>query len=182
MKKVLIILADGFEDMEAITPIDLLRRCAVSVTVAGLGKKIILSSHKLTVVCDTTLEGCMRFEYDAIILPGGGLGSKNLSESYEVIQKSVEMFNQGKVVAAICAAPSVVLGKTGILEGKHVTCYPGTEQNCPEIAFDHTLKVIVDDNLITAAGAGAAVDFSLALIARLLDKETADELAGKIIY
>jgi 4-methyl-5(b-hydroxyethyl)-thiazole monophosphate biosynthesis len=181
-KRVVIVLADGYEDIEATAPIDLLRRAGAEVTVAGLGKKVILSSHRMTVVCDAQFEKCKDEKWDAIVLPGGGKGSKNLGESFDVVSTAVRLYGEGKIVAAICAAPAVVLGGSGILEGKQVTCYPGMEKTCPSIPFDQSRRVIVDGNLITAKGAGVAIEFSCALVGELFGKEMEEKLKEKIIF
>jgi len=182
MSNVVVVLADGFEDMEAIAPIDLLRRAGCEVTVAGLGRKVILSSHRMTIVCDAQFEKCKDQAWDAIVLPGGGVGSKNLAASYDVVGTAIRLSSQGKLVAVICAAPAVVLGGSGLLEGKHVTCFPGAEKAAPSITFDQTQKVITDGNLITAIGAGAAIDFGLAIARYLFGAEEAEALRKRICY
>jgi len=182
MSSVLVVLADGFEDVEAITPIDLLRRAGCQVTVAGLGKKVILSSHRMTIVCDAQFEKCKDQAWDALVLPGGGLGSKNLSESFDVVSTAIRISSEGKLVAAICAAPAVVLGSSGLLAGKQVTCYPGMEKVAPDVSFDQSRKVITDGNLITAIGAGAAMDFALAMVRYLCGADAETALRTKICY
>lgn len=182
MKSVVLVLADGFEDIEAIAPIDMLRRAGCHVTVAGLGKKVIVSSHRMTVVCDAQFEKCKDQAWDAIILPGGSVGSKNLAANYDVVGTAISLSAQGKLVCAICAAPAVVLGASGLLEGRHVTCFPGAETAAPAIPFDQTQKVIADGNLITAIGAGAALEFSFAIVRYLCGAESEAELRKRVCY
>ncbi len=174
---VLVVLAEGFEEIEAITPIDLIRRSGAKVTVAGLGSLTIHGAHGIPVVCDKLFSDCTE-EYDALILPGGGEGSLNLASSFPVLELAIKTSHKG-VVAAICAAPAVVLGKTGLLEGKRVTGFPGTEFE--GLVFQDE-KVVTDGNIITAQAAGAAIDFSLAIIAKIFDAETAKKIGKQIYY
>ncbi len=177
---VLVILAQGFEEVEAITPIDLLRRSGARVTVAGLGDRMVQGSHALVVQADALLSDCMQKTYDCVVLPGGSKGAENLASSFEVLEMVIKCAQKG-VVAAICAATAVVLGKTGLLDGKQVTGYPGTEAVCPGLILQPK-KVVVDHNLITGQGPGAAMDFSLGIISTLFDATTADKIAQQIIY
>jgi 4-methyl-5(b-hydroxyethyl)-thiazole monophosphate biosynthesis len=177
---VLVVLAHGFEEVEAIVPIDLLRRSGAKVTVAGLSDQTIRGAHNINVACDVLFEECIETKYDCIVLPGGSQGSKNLADSAEVMKKIIETAQEG-VVAAICAAPAVVLCKTGLLEGKKVTGFPSTEELCPGLVFEDE-GVVVDGRLITAQAAGKAVDFALAIIASLFDKKSSDAIAAQIYY
>lgn len=111
-----------------------------------------------------------------------GLGSKNLSESFDVVSTAIRISSEGKLVAAICAAPAVVLGSSGLLAGKQVTCYPGMEKVAPDVSFDQSRKVITDGNLITAIGAGAAMDFALAMVRYLCGADAETALRTKICY
>ena len=177
---VLVILAQGFEEVEAITPIDLLRRSGAKVTVAGLDALSIKGSHGITVECDALLGECLDLAYDCVVLPGGGQGSINLAASFNVLQMVIKTAQKG-VIAAICAAPAVVLGKTGLLDGKRITGYPGTEANCPGVKLENE-KTITDGNLVTAQGPGSAMDFSLAIIATLFDQTTSDQIARQLYF
>ncbi len=174
---VLVILAEGFEEIEAITPIDLLRRSGAKVTVAGLSGITIHGAHGIAVVCDKLFSDCTE-EYDALVLPGGGEGSKNLASSFRVLELAIKTSQKG-VVAAICAAPSVVLGKTGLLDGRRVTGFPGSEFE--GLVFEDE-KVVTDGPVITAQAAGSAVAFSLAIIAKIFDAETAKKIGSQIFY
>jgi 4-methyl-5(b-hydroxyethyl)-thiazole monophosphate biosynthesis len=177
---VLVVLADGFEEIEAITPMDLLRRSGAEVTVAGLGKTTIVGSHKLAVSCDAEFSDCKDRSYDCIVCPGGTVGSKNLASSFDLLETCIKAAGNGKVVASICAATAVVLGKTGLLDGHEVTGYPGTEKQCPGLALSPK-RVVTDGNIITAQAAGCAMEFSLAIVEKLFDAETARKLSEQVI-
>lgn len=177
---VLVVLAHGFEEVEAIVPIDLIRRSGAKVTVAGLDDRTIRGAHNISVACDTTVDACVSTPYDCIVLPGGSQGSQNLAASPLVMTKIVEVAQQG-FVAAICAAPAVVLGHTGLLDGRRVTGFPSTEELCEGLQFTGR-GVEVDGNIITAQAAGSAVDFALAIITAIMDKGQADAIAEQIYY
>lgn len=177
---VLVILAEGFEEVEAVTPIDLLRRSGANVTVASLDTLAVKGSHGIVVHADTTLSACKKKPFDCIVLPGGGQGAKNLAASYEVLEKVIETAQSG-VVGAICAAPAVVLGKTGLLDGKRVTGYPGSEADCPGLVLENE-SFIIDGSLVTGQGPGAAMPFSLALIGVLFDQHTKETIAEQLQY
>jgi len=177
-KTALIILAEGFEEVEAITPIDLLRRAGIEVTVAGLSSLEVKGSHSILVKADTVFAIPDTLP-DAVILPGGP-GHKHLANSELVISFVNKMFDAGKLCAAICAA-SMVFGKAGILDNKKATCFPGFENKLGKGTFVNE-AVVVDVNVITARSAGAALPFSLAIIAYLLGQETADKVAKEIIW
>ncbi len=179
-KRVLIAIAEGFEEIEALTPIDLLRRAGFTVVMAGVDGTEITGGHGITVSCDITIEDA-GIDYDAMILPGGGLGSKNLANSWEVNEKMLMIVNRGAVLAAICAAPAVVLGPAGLLEGHRAVCYPGAESNTPGFQFG-TERVCVDGSIITARAAGCAVEFALAIIEKLADGETSRKVAESILF
>jgi 4-methyl-5(b-hydroxyethyl)-thiazole monophosphate biosynthesis len=180
IRSVLVVLAEGFEEIEAITPIDLLRRSGASVTVAGLNALSVTGSRKVVVNCDVLLQQCLSQPFDCVVLPGGAQGSVNLASSFELISKVIETAQNG-LVAAICASPAVVLGKTGLLDNKRVTGYPGTEQKCPGLKLED-IPVIKDGNLITAQGPASAMEFSLAIIAALFDQETSDQIALQTLF
>ncbi len=178
--KALLILADGHEEIEAITPIDMLRRAGIDVTVAGLEKKEITGAHGIKTVTDIVLKD-YKETFDALILPGGMPGTINLMKSEQVLNLVKETTKSSTMLcAAICAAPRV-LSKAGILKNKKFTCYPGVEEQIPE--GKHTPeKVVIDENIITSRGVGTAIDFSLAIVEFLIDTYAADLLANKIIY
>jgi len=179
-KRVLVTLAHGFEEMEALIPVDLLRRSGIDVVIAGVDDKTIIGAHDIRVVADVSIED-VGIDYDAIILPGGGVGAKNLSESWLVHEKMLLIANAGGLVASICASPAVVLGPSGILNGHNAVTYPGSEVNSPDVTFG-TERVCVDGNLITARAAGCATEFALAIIEHLIDKQTRDNIASAIMF
>lgn len=172
-------LADGFEEIEALCPLDLLRRAGQNVTTVGVGGKTVTGAHGISVVADI-----MDTEFDdanptMVILPGGMPGTKNLDES-PVVQKALDAaLATNAPIAAICAAP-MVLGKRGILRGKQATCFPGFEEYL-EGATLSPLSVVRDGNTITAKGMGVALPFGLALVEHLTDKKTADGLKNAVM-
>lgn len=164
MKKVLVPLAPGFEELEAVTIIDLLRRAAIDVTVAGLKEGAITGSRGTHIVPDTTLEDAANSDYDMVVLPGGLPGADNLNSDNDIHDILQLMSAEGKYVAAICAAPKV-LASAGLLDNKKITFYPGSLSEISVEGMDNTGKdVVVDGNIITSRGPGTAMDFSLQLI------------------
>jgi protein deglycase len=178
LKTAIIILAEGFEEIEAITPIDLLRRANIRVTVMGLNAIDVKGSHNILVKADELFAFCGPLP-DALILPGGP-GHKNLFNSPAVIEFVQKMFSNKKLCAAICAAPSI-FGKAGILSGKKATCFPGYEDELNGAIFVNK-PVVTDGNVITSRGAGTAVPFSLGIIGYLTDEQTAGKVASAIVY
>lgn len=178
---VYIFLADGHEEIEALTVVDLLRRVGIEIeTVSISGKKEVTSSHNITIIADRLFEEINCDEADMLVLPGGMPGTKNL-EAFEPLMKAVDDFAAAKRnISAICAAPTI-LGKRGILEGKNACCFPDMEGDLKgaNVLYD---KAVVDGNIITARGMGATIDFGLAIIEKLKDKETADMIAKKVVY
>jgi protein deglycase len=180
MKKVLVLLAEGFEEVEALTPVDYLRRVGIQVTTAGIGGIEVTGSHGIKVRADTRLEDAGA-DFDCAILPGGMPGSRNLAESEATVGLVRRLDGEGKLVAAICAAPAVVLSAAaGILRDRRYSCYPGMETESRGGKLEKG-RVVVDGNLITSRAAGTAGEFSLAIVEALLGKKTAEELAGKLL-
>jgi protein deglycase len=180
MKKVYIHFADGFEEIEALTPVDVLRRGGCYVTMVSVtGNKQVKSSRGVTIIADKLFEEVNYAEADMLVLPGGMPGSKNLDEHKGLQSKILEANRNGKWVTAICAAP-MVLGHLGILKGKTATCYPGNEPDL--IGATCTGKAVeIDGNIITSKGAGTALKFSLALLEALEGKQKADDVKEKMI-
>lgn len=181
MKKAGIFLADGFEEVEGLTVVDLLRRAGMEVeTLSIMEKDLVESSHKVTVKADKLAKEADYDSFDILVLPGGMPGTLNLGNS-GIVQESLEKQNQkGKWIGAICAAPSV-LGEAGLLRGKEAVCYPGFEEKLLE-AKVCVEPVKVDGNIITSRGMGTAIDFGLAIIEQLISKEKAEEIGKGIIY
>ncbi len=181
MSKVSIFLADGFEEVEGLTVVDLLRRARIDVTMVSImGRNKITGAHDIVVEADELYEDMDFSNMDALILPGGMPGTKYLGEHSELV-KLLKSFNKDqKLIAAICAAPSV-LGVNSILDGKKATSYPGFEDKLEGASFVEE-PVVKDKNIITSRGLGTAIDFSLAIIEALKDKDRAEEVAKSIIY
>ncbi len=180
-KKVLCILAEGFEEIEAVTPVDLMRRAGIEVVVAGLEGIDVTGSHGITILADCEF-GEIEEDFDAIVIPGGMPGSENIASDQQVLGLISGMHKKGKLVAAICAAPAVVLGKAGILSGKKVTCSPGFEKQIPSDATLSGERVTTDGNLITSRAAGTAAEFAGAIIRYLDGKESAEKLLDLTLY
>lgn len=162
-------LANGFEETEAITPIDMLRRAEKKVVTVGVGDNIVMSSHGIPVVTDTIVqEAPLTDELEMIVLPGGMPGTLNLEKS-EYVQKAIDFCVEKNIpIGAICAAPSI-LGHKGLLKGKKAVCYQGFEAQL-EGAEVCTSAVETDGNIITARGAGVAMQFALALVEKAVSK------------
>lgn len=172
---VYIFLANGFEDIEALAPIDILRRAGVELTTVGVGSSEILSSHKVRFGTDTTVDKIKLDEkLDMVILPGGKLGTVNL-ENDDYVQAAVDYcVKNDRYVAAICAAPSI-LGHKGLLKGREATCYPGFEGEL-EGAVISDKYVVQDGKFITARGAGVCIEFGLKLTEVLTSAEKAQSI------
>lgn len=174
MPIVLVPLAQGCEEIEAITVIDILRRAGISVVSAGLDAQPVRASRGTVLIPDTTLEEALKQSYDMVVLPGGQPGSNNLKADARILAMLNSMALQGKYIAAICAAPAV-LATTGLLDGKRATSFPG--------ALDAFLKVrqqaaavVEDGKFITSRGPGTAMDFALILVERLAGKTKRQEV------
>ena len=181
MKKVYVFLADGFEDVEALIPIDVWRRGGVDVTTVSISDfPLVQSAHGVNIETDIMFEQGEFDDADLIFLPGGMPGASNLFEHKGVCKAVVDQHMAGKKVAAICASPAVVLAPLGILEGKRATCYPGFE-NYLENAENDGERCVTDGNTVTAKGAGAASEFGLAIVKYFCGEEKADSLAAAFI-
>ena len=167
-------LANGFEEVEALAPLDVLRRAGETVRTVGVCGRTIVGSHGVPVVCDDTADALPDGTPDGVILPGGMPGTRNLDASAVVCDTVLAVHAAGGLVCAICAAPSV-LGHLGILEGKSATCFPGFEQELTG-AFVSALSVVRDGNVITAKGAGVALDFGFEIVSALCGAEKAASL------
>lgn len=179
--KVTVFLAEGFEEIEALTPVDLLRRCDAEVIMVGVTGKVVTGRSGIAATADCQLDGYCADDSDMIFLPGGMPGTKNLYESPAVCEAVKKAVADDKYVAAICAAPSIILGGLGILNGKKATCYPGMEDGMTG-AEPVAASYVVDGKVITGRGAGAALDFGLALCEALFGHDRAVELANDICY
>lgn len=176
---VYLFLANGFEEIEALTPLDLLRRAGVAVTTVGIGAEMITGSHGITVQADISDAFYTDAAPDMIILPGGMPGAKHLDENRTVDAAIKAAARRGALIGAICAAP-FLLGRRGLLAGKEAICYPGFEQELAGATLSQK-RVVRDGNIITAAGMGVALEFGLALVAALKGQDTADALRHTVI-
>jgi 4-methyl-5(b-hydroxyethyl)-thiazole monophosphate biosynthesis len=182
-KKALVFLAEGFEEVEALTPIDYLRRAGIEVTTASItSSATVTGARGVPVAADTLVEELSKNGklsagvWDAVFIPGGMPGASNLAACPVVGKLFTEMAKAGKLIAAICASPAVVLAPLGLLEGKNFTCFPGLENKVK--GGKHSLeKVVVDGNLITSRGPGTAAAFALALIEKLAGSGAAKKIA-----
>jgi 4-methyl-5(b-hydroxyethyl)-thiazole monophosphate biosynthesis len=173
-------LANGFEEVEALCPLDILRRAGLEVTTVGVGSKDMISgAHGITVQADIPDVMYRDAAPDMIILPGGMPGSTNLDESKVVDTALRVAVKKGAYLCAICAAP-MVLGKRGYLEGKRAVCYPGFEQYLAGATVPENETVVKDGNIITAKGMGAAFEFGLELVRALKDDETAEKIKESV--
>ncbi len=177
---VYLFMADGFEEVEGLTVVDILRRAGVEIqTVSIMGRKNVISSHQVEIVADQLLEE-ISDDAEMLILPGGIPGTPNLKAHKgldALIRKSAA---EGVYLAAICAAPTVY-GEKGLLQGKKATCYPGMEDELTGAIVSYE-KVVVDGKFITSRGLGTAIDFGLKLAEILKGKDIADSIAEKIVY
>lgn len=193
MQKVFLFIADGFEEVETVTPLDYLRRCGADLTLVGVGAKVIRSSRGLSVTCDLTLadligdgaeakKNAERLAEDTVlaILPGGLPNSRTLGENAELHSFITGMVKHGGLVAAICAAPALALGQWGLLDGKQFTCYPGMGEDLSTKPVTGA-RVIRDGQFITACGAGAAEEFAFALVDALYGEKKLAELKSSIV-
>ena len=198
MPNACVLLADGFEEIEAIVVIDVLRRAGIDVVTVGTRGTQVTGSHGVPIEADSTLETCADTNWDAVVLPGGlgGIAAGGGQGGAELLAKAVgtgglpgathlrddaqgrELLRRphesGRTVAAICAAP-IALGSAGVLEGRRATCYPGFEDQMIG-ASRSADRVVADGNVVTSRGPGTAFDFALMLVARLVDEETAEAL------
>ena len=180
-KKVFIFLAEGFEDVEALTTVDLLRRAGVDIKMVSItDDRTVTTSHGVTLCTDLTFAEMNAQEADMLILPGGMPGTKYLGNCEPLTKLLKDFCASGGRIAAICAAPTV-FGKLGLLREKKATCYPGMEDqlNCGEWLQD---SVVTDGNITTSRGVGTAIPFALELITLLVSKEKAEQISASIVY
>lgn len=181
MSKIGIFMADGCEEIEGLTVVDILRRAGIQIEMISIsGKAEVTGSHSITFKCDTLLKDADIASYDGLVLPGGMPGTTNLGNDDTVTSSIKEFASSGKLVAAICAAPSV-LGDNGILKGKKATSYPGFEDRLAGAELSEE-AVVCDGNIITSRGMGTAIPFALAITSYLIDDKAASDLGSKIMF
>ncbi|HNX90942.1 MAG TPA: DJ-1/PfpI family protein [Candidatus Omnitrophota bacterium] len=180
-KQAVLILADGFEEIEAVTSVDVLRRAGIDVIVAGVGGETIKSSRNMLVKTDINVENITVLP-DVIILPGGMPGAEHIAGSSKVKDMIRQMSDKKKFIAAICASPAVVLAPLGVLRGRKATCFPGMEEAFPKDAKYIPDPVVQDGNLITGKGPAASAAFAFKILENLSGKDTATLIAEKMLF
>ena len=183
MKRSYIFLATGFEEIEALATADILRRANIDVTLVSIYPELEVSgAHGITVVTDTIFDACDFSDAEWLICPGGLPGADNLYAHTALTELLLAHNANGGNIAAICAAPAVVLAPLGIIKGKNATCYPGFEPKLTEgYATPQNQRVVTDGNIITANGPSSATPFALAIVEKAKGKETADEVAAGML-
>ncbi|MDR0361891.1 MAG: DJ-1/PfpI family protein [Planctomycetota bacterium] len=179
-KKAAVLFTDGFEEVEAITPVDILRRAGVETVVAGVGTKEPTGAHGIRVHADVGVDD-LAGDLDLLVLPGGMPGAKRLGASVAARALAELLAADGRLIGAICAAPVYTLAAWGFLAGRSATCYPGMESEFPKDVRFRPDPVVADGNFITSRGVGTALDFSLALVAALFGGNAANEMARKVV-
>ena len=181
MAKALVFLASGFEEIETVTIVDVLRRAGVDVTVAGLTPNIVEGKHGVKIVPDKSIDDVSVEDFDAFVVPGGNPGYKNLRNDQRVINMVKKAFNSNKLVAAICAGPAV-LSDAGILNGKACTIYPGMEDELRKGGGKPKQDmVVVDGNIITSRGPATALPFAIKLAEKMVGKQVAENVSKKTL-
>ncbi len=179
MKKVCVPLAYGFEELEAITLIDVRRRAGFHVTTCALSGIAPRGSHNVTVTADATIEDVLKDSWDLVVLPGGMPGAATLRDDARVGQLLEQTVKSGGFVGAICAAP-IVLARFGILDGRKATSYPGFQAQMPGVDYRED-RVVCDGNILTSRGPGTAMEFALAITELLAGRDKADELRKQML-
>lgn len=174
---VYILLADGFEEAEALVPADLLRRAGAQVALVGVTGQVVTGAHGIAVVSDLTVNQAQVEGLELLVVPGGLPGVTNVAASAEAMELVRAAAESECYLAAICAAPSIVLGPVGILNGRKATCYPGMEAGMTGAQAQEGQSVVVDGDIITGEGPGAAFDFGLKLVEVLKGTETMQQVA-----
>ncbi len=177
---VYLLLGTGFEETEAVVPLDLLRRAGIAVQTVGISGKTVCGSHAIPVEADILPSQMKLTEMEMLILPGGLGGVRSLSDSQEAISAITFAAENGRLLAAICAAPTI-LAKLGLLEGRRATCYPGCEEQMAGAIMVPHQAAVRDGQFVTGTSAGCAVPFGLALIAALRSEEAAKAVAEQIV-
>jgi 4-methyl-5(b-hydroxyethyl)-thiazole monophosphate biosynthesis len=174
MPRVVVILADGFEEVEAMAIVDVLRRADIDTAMAGLHEGPVVSARKVKVIPDMVIDRVKSDDFDMIVLPGGQPGSDNLNADNRVKELLKSFSQKGKLTGAICAAP-FVLANAGLLQGKHATSFPSYKDRLGNVIYEEK-NVVEDGNILTSRGPGTALSFGLAIVARLLNKEKAQKI------
>lgn len=179
MKKVAVLLAEGFETIEALTVVDVLRRAGVCCDTFSLGGLSVCTSHNIVVQADKMLESNNLDEYYCVVLPGGMPGAKNLKEDSRVIEIIKNFNKNGKLICALCAGP-IALAQAGIIDGKDVTCYPGFEKELGDCNYKDEL-VVSYENIITGKGPAATIDFSFEIL-KSIEPSKFEEVKTRMLF
>lgn len=179
MKSVLVPLANGSEELEAVTVLNILRRAGIEAVSASLDGHPIRGSRGTMLIPDTSLDEALKRDFDMVVLPGGQPGTNNLKSDARIIKLLQHMATKGRYVCAICAAPSV-MAAAGLLDGKHATSFPGALDAFPKVSRQPQ-AVVEDGKLITSRGPGTAMDFALTLVERLAGKARRDEVEAGLV-
>lgn len=180
MKKILVFLSEGFEEIEAITVIDILRRAEIECITCSIEDKIVKGAHNIEVVADILLDEIIPYEYDGLILPGGMQGATNLRNNIKVVEMINEYFMSNKLIAAICAAP-IVFEKANVTNGERMTSYPSFREqlaNCIYLEDD----VVIEENMITSRGPATAHKFAFEIVKYIKGENSTDELEANMLY
>lgn len=180
MKKVLVFLAEGFEEIEALSVVDVLRRADIKCDMCALQGEYVKGAHDIVVKSDKNILDEDLYSYDAIVLPGGMPGALNLKDNLRVIELVKEFYANGKIVAAICAAP-IVLHEADIINGRNVTSYPGFNEKMGNCIYKEE-EVVTDFNIITSRGPATALSFAYEILNKLGKEEKAEELKESMLY
>ncbi len=164
MKKIAVLFADGTEEIEGLTPVDILRRAGATCDIVSVGDKYLTGSHNIVIKADKLINEIDKNEYDAVVIPGGMPGATNIASNNDAITLIKNAVESGKLIASICASPAVVLSANGFIKGKKATCYPA-KQFIETMGENYTgADVEIDENLITANGPKSAFNFSLEIV------------------
>lgn len=180
-KTALVAIAEGSEEIEAVTIIDVLRRAGVEVTVASVGASQITGAHGIVITADCSIDSCVDSTWDLIALPGGIPGAEHLAESQALETLLRVQAGRGALYGAICAAPALVLGSKGLLQGRTVTGHPMFQQNMDAKELNSESRVVVDGNCITSQGPGTALDFALELVEQLCGLVKREEVSAPMV-
>jgi 4-methyl-5(b-hydroxyethyl)-thiazole monophosphate biosynthesis len=181
MKRVCVLLAKGFEEVEAVTPIDYLRRAGAEVLTVGIDSLQVQGAHGITLTAQTELSKIQSDEFDCIVIPGGGPGSAAIAADGHCVAFIRRHAVANTLIAAICAAPALVLGEAcGLLTGIRFTCYPGMESRVPGGIFTEG-RVVTDGQFISSRGPGSAGEFSVAIVRNLMGNRVADQLVAAVL-
>ena len=180
MSKALVVLAKGFEEIEALTVVDVLRRSGVEVITAALSQNaMVCGAHGIEVKTDALFSDVGEAQYDAIVLPGGGEGTENLKSSQALIARLQRQKDEDRIIAAICAAPTVLVEADVLEPGQHITCYPTCSPELDRPSAD--VPVVADGNIITGQAPGASMLFALVLASHLVEEKTVRKVARGLV-